>query len=499
MSTVIVIAVVLAVLALCAGALYTRLYLRVYPGALNSSVTSFGKHLISGFVSVRSHLGRLFCCRKRSSVVVVSLDRSDVAEAYRLSQLNSDAQKKETEYGPPSTNESELLTSTNRFFESLLADRLVLLESELSEIVNAIALSERVVSERVREAQSAEKIRDGFMKEMEKYLSIDEVPGSVSSLEAGVLVCLNGSIGEVVRMDTSGMFWVRLLSAPRSSQILVSNPLPLPAECQSMKKKLQEYDYLLLSFQEEVKSAERVVSDLRMKYEDIRSDITRIKQGSNNNTLSKPVPVSPPKIASPGPPLSRPAGPFLSAQKIPRAPTLTPRKTRPVDTTNPVESARSRQDFPTLDQLKSMGGSRIPSNVDSGGASERNHQQPINGTQSSFQDIADSLRKQQAEQAFNAAAFADQFRQQSAHKVISPPVLGREPDEGSWEGQTVATLKIEILNAMSEYLDKSLEERQKAFKHLCMRWHPDKCREVGDIGKRIFQFLQGARAWFLQE
>ena len=52
----------------------------------------------------------------------------------------------------------------------------------------------------------------------------------------------------------------------------------------------------------------------------------------------------------------------------------------------------------------------------------------------------------------------------------------------------------ELANAKEKL---SLDERQKLFKRLLIKWHPDKNPDDQDVATRVFQELQEKKDWLL--
>ena len=80
---------------------------------------------------------------------------------------------------------------------------------------------------------------------------------------------------------------------------------------------------------------------------------------------------------------------------------------------------------------------------------------------------------------------------------VESPCLQPEPDEDTWEGRTVALLKESLLEELKKFRVNPIDQRRTAFKQLRMRWHPDKCPENPQVAKRVFQWVEGLKPWFL--
>ena len=58
----------------------------------------------------------------------------------------------------------------------------------------------------------------------------------------------------------------------------------------------------------------------------------------------------------------------------------------------------------------------------------------------------------------------------------------------------ISKVAAELANAKEKL---SLDERQKLFKRLLIKWHPDKNPDDQDVATRVFQELQEKKDWLL--
>jgi hypothetical protein len=136
--------------------------------------------------------------------------------------------------------------------------------------------------------------------------------------------------------------------------------------------------------------------------------------------------------------------------------------------------------------------------------------------------MEERLRREREKQDEYAKAYSDYYREYQSSKPEVPsgmpegfffqpgdkrrlraantPKVGYENDMNTWEGKTVYALKKEIIKELeTEVLrEGSTEaERRTIFKQLAIRWHPDKNPDNRDVAKRVFQFIQSIKEWFL--
>ena len=55
----------------------------------------------------------------------------------------------------------------------------------------------------------------------------------------------------------------------------------------------------------------------------------------------------------------------------------------------------------------------------------------------------------------------------------------------------------EIEAMLKGKIDADKEEKKKIMRELQLKYHPDKCEE--EFAKTVFQYVQGAKPWFMQE
>lgn len=83
-----------------------------------------------------------------------------------------------------------------------------------------------------------------------------------------------------------------------------------------------------------------------------------------------------------------------------------------------------------------------------------------------------------------------------ARKPSNPPQVPAKPQAQAAEDSARPEVKA-VAKQLRDAMDKPLPERKKALKELMLEYHPDK--NHGDHAKDVFQYVNNAKSWFLQE
>eukprot|EP00440_Ansanella_granifera_P017452 gb/GFBE01018956.1/.p1 GENE.gb/GFBE01018956.1/~~gb/GFBE01018956.1/.p1 ORF type:complete len:670 (+),score=126.78 gb/GFBE01018956.1/:1-2010(+) len=67
------------------------------------------------------------------------------------------------------------------------------------------------------------------------------------------------------------------------------------------------------------------------------------------------------------------------------------------------------------------------------------------------------------------------------------------------ENPEVAAVLADLDAQLEKTKKEDIASRKKAFKFMCLKWHPDKNQENLDVATEVFQWLQSQRDWYLKE
>lgn len=81
----------------------------------------------------------------------------------------------------------------------------------------------------------------------------------------------------------------------------------------------------------------------------------------------------------------------------------------------------------------------------------------------------------------------------------SPGKVPGQVDVDDDDSPEVKRLKKETMDQLRGSMDEDLVARKKAFKVLCLKWHPDKNQHNQEVATAMFQFIQKQKAWYTKE
>jgi hypothetical protein len=522
-------------LSLVVGSVYGFMYWRIHRETISASFKNFK-------LSIYSIPKRIKRVLQSKSIVtrVVDSENPYYSTTFRLSGHIVTADIPGPEIPDIATfqdvvePESAVLARTNNFFDSLLlaqekeaigklsdarTRREVAAETATTAQTAKIAADERKNAAALALMTFCEKVSLGIA--VEDFYDVDQL-----SLNAGELVVVVAGVGEVLTTSAAVDVEVKILTNGTVAFFarVALLPRPLQAQIRALRRDFQEADYALIAADDSATSAYLEGAKVDEEISALDTEIAQATRViSNQSALATKTP-----SVLPGPPLPKklPQGAAFAAStagapsggSVPSIPVKEPpAPMRPAQTpvTGPADA------FPSVTQLHEWDADE---EAVTGGAAP-SYRRAARAEKQPEVSMEERLRREREKQDEYAKAYSEFYRDQAAtaaasaegpagfffqpgaanggaarRKMANTPKVSFEADMDTWEGKTVYALKKEIVKELeAEVLrpESTAAQRRTIFKQLSVRYHPDKNPESRQVAKRIFQFIQSIKDWFL--